>query len=432
MRPPFQRGTEGLRPLARRTQASAFVSFGSFNNDQPLLPFTINPALPQMALPRASTEGEAQIFSANLSVVSRPLPDWRFSARLRRYDLDNETPQAVIPQFVSYDASVRVAPTGGPELFAHDRTTLTGDAMYTGLGPVAVTLGYTLNAHGFEHRIYESSDEHAVSVKADAVGTEWASFRAHYEHASRTGDGLDEESLIHIGEQPQLRHYDLANRTRDRFTGQVDLTPHELVALSISAGLGADDYPDSYFGLQEATFRVFTTAVDVQAAPGFTVGGSYSFERYSGLQRSRTASPGPQTTDPNRDWTVDTAERVHYFSLFVNPPRFGNTEARLSYDYARAANEFEYGVVPGGPVATPQQLPEVFNRLQQLRFDVRHRLSGRLRASISYLYEPFDVFDFAFDPSVVDSIIQPSSLVLGYVYRPYSAHSARFGLVYGW
>jgi hypothetical protein len=59
-------------------------------------------------------------------------------------------------------------------------------------------------------------------------------------------------------------------------------------------------------------------------------------------------------------------------------------------------------------------------------------LSNRLRASISYLYEPFDVFDFAFDPSVVDSIIQPSSLVLGYVYRPYSAHSARFGLVYGW
>ena len=422
----------GHYKLARRTQASAFVSFGSFSNDEPLLPFTINPALPQMALPRATTEGEAQIFSANLNVVSRPLPDWRFSARLRRYDLDNETPHAAIPEFISYDASVSDAPTGGPELFAHDRTTLTGDAMYTGLGPVAVTLGYSLNASGFEHRIYESSDEHAISVKADAVGTAWASFRAHYEHASRTGDGLDEASLIQIAEQPKLRHYDLANRTRDRFTGQVDLTPHELVALSISAGLGSDDYPDSYFGLQEATFRVFTTAVDVQPAPGLTVGGSYAFERYAGLQRSRTANPGPQADDPNRDWTVDSAERVHYFSLFVNPPRFGNTEARLSYDYARSANEFEYGVVPGGPVAVPQQLPEVFNKLQQLRFDVRHRLSNRLRASISYLYEPFDVFDFAFDPSVVDSIIQPSSLVLGYVYRPYSAHSARFGLVYGW
>ena len=48
------------------------------------------------------------------------------------------------------------------------------------------------------------------------------------------------------------------------------------------------------------------------------------------------------------------------------------------------------------------------------------------------MYEPFRVFDFAMDPTVIDSIVQPSSLVLGYVYRPYTAHSAVFGLLYFW
>ena len=422
----------GQYRLPRRTQASAFVSFGSRSNDAALLPFTVNPAVPQLQLPRATTEGEAQIFSANVNLVSRPLPHWRFSARLRRYDLNNETPQAAIPEFVSYDSDVRTSPTGGPELFAHDRTTFQSDAMYTGLGPIAVTLGYALNTHGWEHRIFASSNEHALSISADAVGNHWASFRARYDHASRDGDGLDEQSLIQIGEQPALRHYDLANRDRDTFTGQVDLTPLEPVAVSFSAGIGSDEYPDSYFGLQEASFRVFTTTIDLTPVPGWSVGGSYSFERYAGLQRSRTASPGTQAQDPNRDWTVDSTERVHYFSIFINPPRFGNTEGRLSYDYARATNDFVYAVVPGGPVPAPQQLPEVFNRLQQLRLDVRHRLSGRLRASFSYLYEPFDIFDFAFDPSVINSIIQPSSLVLGYVYRPYTAHSVRFGVIYAW
>jgi len=33
---------------------------------------------------------------------------------------------------------------------------------------------------------------------------------------------------------------------------------------------------------------------------------------------------------------------------------------------------------------------------------------------------------------VVDSIVQPSSLVLGYTYRPYTAHTALFGLSYYW
>jgi predicted CXXCH cytochrome family protein len=33
--------------------------------------------------------------------------------------------------------------------------------------------------------------------------------------------------------------------------------------------------------------------------------------------------------------------------------------------------------------------------------------------SVSYLYEPFRVFDFAFDPTVVNGIVQPSSPVWG-------------------
>ena len=38
----------------------------------------------------------------------------------------------------------------------------------------------------------------------------------------------------------------------------------------------------------------------------------------------------------------------------------------------------------------------------------------------------------AHQPTVVNGIVQPSSLVLGYVYRPYTAHSAVVGLKYLW
>ena len=88
--------------------------------------------------------------------------------------------------------------------------------------------------------------------------------------------------------------------------------------------------------------------------------------------------------------------------------------------------------MPGGPLPVPSQLPEVFNKLQDLKLEARYRLSDRLAATLSYAYEPFRVYDFAFDSSVVDSIVQPSSLVLGYVYRPYTAHSMVAGLRYRW
>ena len=229
-----------------------------------------------------------------------------------------------------------------------------------------------------------------------------------------------------------MRHYDLANRTRNRFTGQVDVLPTEALTLSASAGFGTDDFNDSYFGLQEAAFRNVSVSADYQLPRGVGVGGTYNLRKvHSGLQQSRSASPGEQAVDPNRDWTADSRETVHYVSIYVQPPRIGaNTEARFSYDYAHARGNFVYAVGPALP--PPSQLPETFNKLQNLRFDVRHRLSGRLAGTFSYAYEPSQIFDFAFDPSVIDSIVQPSSLVLGYTYRPYTTHSVVFGLLYYW
>jgi hypothetical protein len=207
-----------------------------------------------------------------------------------------------------------------------------------------------------------------------------------------------------------------------------------MLTLSASAGIGKDDFPDSYFGLEQSSFQTFSLGLDFHQPDGWGVGASYNYEHYSGDQRSRSASPGstpPQENDPNRDWTVNSKERVNYFSFYANPPKIGaNTEARLSYDISDSLGSYLYGIVPGGPLPPPSQLPNVFNKLQQLHVDVRHRLSNHWAATLSYLYEPFRVYDFAFDQSVVNSIVQPSSLVLGYIYRPYTANSFVFGARY--
>ena len=105
---------------------------------------------------------------------------------------------------------------------------------------------------------------------------------------------------------------------------------------------------------------------------------------------------------------------------------------RFSYDYSHADASNLYTIPAGSPIPAPNQLPNVFNKLQQLHIDVRHRLTSKLAATFSYLYEPLKIYDYAFDPSVVNGIVQPSSLVMGYVYRPYTANSAVFGIRYLW
>jgi hypothetical protein len=184
-------------------------------------------------------------------------------------------------------------------------------------------------------------------------------FRASYEYGSRTGSGLDQNLLVEIGEQPSMRHYDLADRNRNQFTGQVDVVPNDMWTFSLSGGVTADDYPGTALGLQNWNARTVSIGADYHLPNGFGGGGTYNYERYTGLQRSRSASSDPaQFNDPNRDWTTDTAETVNYFSIFFTPPRFGpKTEARVSYDFSYAEGSYLYTIVAGGPLTPPQQLP---------------------------------------------------------------------------
>ncbi len=70
-------------------------------------------------------------------------------------------------------------------------------------------------------------------------------------------------------------------------------------SLSVNAGVGNDDYDDSYFGLQESSFRVAGLAFDAQRPNGLGAGASYTYERYAGLQRVAVGGPGAESEDPN-------------------------------------------------------------------------------------------------------------------------------------
>src|SRR6185295_4228864 len=175
-----------------RTQLTGNISFGFWSNDEPLQPFTINPTVtPQLALPRTTTEGDANVFATNLNLTSRPTDDWHYSARLRVYDYNNNTTPTAIPQYVAYDSNVSSSPTGGPKLFAHNRTTFDGDATYTGLMPLALTAGYTRNNGSYDFRTFADTGENTLRLIADAVGSSWITYRAKYEYSSRSGSGLD-------------------------------------------------------------------------------------------------------------------------------------------------------------------------------------------------------------------------------------------------
>ena len=419
--------------LPGRSRATGYVSIGSWNQDQDLLPFTINTALPAIPLARPTAAAEALVTALNFAFTSRPLNRLWFNVRVRRYDFDNQTPEFPVTTSVAYDQSLQTSLLGGTEAFGYIRHWVDADVSYDLTRFAAVRAGYGLEDVERTFRLTESTTEHTVRASIDSTGNNYVSVRGVYEHGTRAGHGLDEEVLDDIGEQISLRQFDISDRNRDRVSAVVQVLPLNQLGINGTIGVGREERPDAAFGLQEAQTRFYTIGADV--TPNDTVSGSFTwgFEQYTSLQRSRQANPGPQFGDPTRDWSTDAADRVHYVSANVGLIRaVPKTDVQVGYDFNRSRGRYLYVLPANSTLATPQQLPELVNELHRATIDVKYFLATHVAAGVGYWFDRYTVEDFAFGPTTITQINMPSGLLLGHVWRPYTANTVWARLSYFW
>ena len=125
-----------------------------------------------------------------------------------------------------------------------------------------MTLGASRNQEDRTHRIFESTVDNSVRVKVDSLSTGVLSVRAMYEYAQRRGEGFDVTLLTGASEQPGMRHFDLAERNRNRFTLVSSYMPVTNWAINLSTAIGRDDYLNSEFGLRDNNHNVYGIGVD--------------------------------------------------------------------------------------------------------------------------------------------------------------------------
>lgn len=425
----------GRLKLPARTNASGSVSVGTWSQNEELLPFTINTAFTPVSLERSTAEAKARTLAMNYSVTSRPRPSVWLNARFDYYNFDNRTPVFNLQQYVRYDSSIGTFPQelGGTEPLSFTRKNFDADASLTPLPFSALRVGYSRDWTDRTHRIFERTTEDTVRASLDSTAPGWLTVRALVERSKRSGSGLDEQALTAIGEQAAMRHYDVADRNRNRVTGLVQVSPIQAVGFTASAAAGHDDYTNGGFGLRDSKSRVYTAAFDLAPGEVITAGLSYSYERYTALSNSRSAAPGPQFSDATRNWADDSADKTSTLTMNLglrNLPR--QSEVRLSYDVSRSKATYVYTLPSDSTLTAPQQLPTVLNELRSGTVDYRIGLTNRLALGVTYWYDRYDVEDFQLGPDRVDPLNQPSNLLLGYAYRPYTANSGWVRLIVTW
>jgi len=423
----------GLINLPGRSRATGYISIGNWSQDNTLIPFTVNSALPVIPLDRATTDAEARVTSMNYTFSSRPVDTVMLALRYRTYDFENRTPVFHVANTVSYDTTVAPFAHGGTSPFSVNRKTFYAEASYTPTRYSAFLAGYTREKIDQTFRFFDTTTENTFRLSADLSGISWLMLRGVYEHAKRTGSGFDEQALDDIGEQVSLRQFDISDRTANRVSIVTQVTPVSSFSVNGSVTAGDEDRPGTSFGLRSNNSRSYEIGADYVPRAAISMGASYTWEKYTSLQASRQANPGPQFDDPTRDWTTDGADRARTFVGSMDLIKlWPKTDLRLSYTYSHAESLYLYGLAPNTTLAPVQQLPPVVNELQRATGEIRYRLSPRFGAGLVYWYDKYTVNDFATGTQTLTSIAQPSFLMIGYLFRPYTANTISGRFTYYW
>jgi MtrB/PioB family decaheme-associated outer membrane protein len=436
--------------LPGRSRAMAYGSIGMLEDaGDAMVPQTINSSFPTQPLERTTVQGEARTSSMNLRFTSRPSDVTDFQVSYRTYEYDNRSPEFLMRERVSFDngPAAVVNPPVPTEAFSVERGTFDADFRFTPKGRLSAGLGYTRVGEERTHRIFESTADDVVRVVFDAMTKDWFSVRTKYEHARRRGEGIEEgeAELIAIGEHKEMRHFDVADRDRDRVTIIGTFAPSDPLSASVSIAAGKDDYIDSLFGVRDATHRVYSAGADYVFNENASVGLSYSFEKQNALQRSRQANPGVQFDDPSRNWALDTTDKSHSLMMNVDVARIKEKVGlRLAYDFSRGRGRYVHitGPVPDRtlpeevPVPTtlppPSPLPDTNSEFHRATADLTYAFTNRISIGASYWYDQYRVSDFTLDIDAQAELARGQALLMGYMYRPYTANTGWVRLLYRW
>lgn len=400
--------------------ANGSASYNVMTQDDPLLPYTLNPSIvgidhetgatfdPTNAanLPVRNADTEVAVLNLNAQAGTRFGDHLGLTFRYRLYDYDNQSPRIVFPGYVRFHAVWEEIPRITVP-YAYQVQDLGAELGWDLGRDSRLAFSYTLQTWDRDFREVESSDEDILKLSFDSRPLGWLNLRASYEIGDRSIDGYNPGAqgfsfLEPAGtdNQPGLRKFAQAAREYDQLNLQAQMFAGPAWSFFLGVTGRDEDYDESALGL--ISDEILQYNFELAYAPGENLN-IYLFghraDRES-FQRARQ-SGGTVSTNPLDDWTADLEETTDTWGMGFNSRFAERWTADLSANWSNSDGFADFTAFPGGlPLAgRPRQQALDFDNYEDIELlallgRLDYRITDQATAGIFYRYEDYTIDSF--------------------------------------
>lgn len=376
--------------LSDATRVTTDIALGRMTQNDDFLPATTNTSLLPVTLPGNSLDGRVDTLNANIKLTSSLSQALRVAATYTYNDHDNKTPQLDYT-WVSTDAPPVHTRTNLPYSFTKEAIKLNADYRFTPTTKASV--GFD---NATEKRTYQEvskADENTFWAKASARIPANLEMTAKASHAERDITGYEVLPWLTPAENPLLRKYNMADRSREMAGLRVDLVGRETYSFGVGIDYSNDDYTHSQVGLKESREAALSVDGSLVLSDNTHVFAFANHEKIKSKQAGSSAASYP-------DWTADNNDVVNTLGIGLKQVLIEDKlDMGVDYNTSKAVGEV---IMNAGVLAPP--FPKLINKLSAIKLYATYKLDDNLSLKGSYIYEHYYSANWALDNVAADSI----------------------------
>ena len=375
----------GATALPARTMLSGQVSAGSLEQDDILLPYTINPTITTAPLPISRLDGKVSTLNYNVRVVSSPIEKLSLEGEIRYNEFDNEAP---LDSFQYVITDVELAPAAVRNTaFGYERRDIKLSGNYRLRRRMKLYAGY-------DTRRFERNRQERRTTDTDRL---WFRFSSRWSNVaemnldlfSEERDGSSYEFLGNPAapQNPLMRKYNLADRDREGVRLRGAFLGSDRADVGVEFEMTDDSYDRSTIGLLASEYS------RIGASFSWLVNASASVYATIDNETIETDQANSQSFSLP-DWTATTDDEITTGTFGAAFPQLfgGRLGGRLSYTWSQAE-----GSTRNNTNGLPNEFPDLNSERQTVSLGLDYPYSDNLAFGLEVFYEQLESDDWALD-----------------------------------